>query len=97
MAEIKEEIKKSKIKDFIYGLFLDDTNEPCMGRFALFLGLILLPITAIWNLDTEGEISMWEAVVRTSPALTGLIAYVFTRLYECREWVAEVAKGLKKR
>lgn len=84
------------MKKFIKGLFLDDVREPCLGRFSLFLGLLLTPFTAMWSMETVGEVTLWEAVVRTSPALIGLIAYIFTRAFEAKEWVAEVAEKVVK-
>lgn len=84
------------MKKFIRQLFEDDTKQICMGRFSLFLGLILTPFTAIWFMDADGEVSLWEAVVRTSPALVGLIAYIFTRLFECKEFLAETAEKVVK-
>lgn len=85
-----------KLVSFIKGLFLDDVSEPCLGRFSLFLGMILTVFTATWKLETIGDITMWEAAVRTSPALVGLVAYIFTRLYECKEFIAETAEKIKK-
>lgn len=85
------------MKKFIRELFEDDAHQICMGRFSLFLGLLLTPITAVWSMDTVGEVTLWEAVVRTSPALIGLIAYVFTRLAEMKEWIAETAQKVIKK
>lgn len=87
----------NKVMIFIRGLFEDSEKEPCMGRFSLFLGLLLTPITAVWSMDTVGEVTLWEAVVRTSPALIGLVAYIATRLFECKEFIAETAEKLKKK
>lgn len=85
------------MKKFFKGLFLDDVGEPCIGRFSLFMGLLLTPITAIWSIDTIGEVTLWEAVVRTSPAIVGLIAYIATRLFECKEFIAETAQKVIKK
>ena len=86
------------MKKFIRELFEDDTQQICMGRFSLFLGLLLTPITAVWSMDTVGEVTLWEAVVRTSPALVGLVAYCITRAFEAKEWIAEISdKILKKK
>lgn len=85
------------MKKFIRELFEDDTQQICMGRFSLFLGLLLTPITAVWSMDTVGEVTLWEAVVRTSPALVGLIAYVFTRAFEAKEYVTEVVEKITKK
>lgn len=85
------------MKKFIRELFEDDTQQICMGRFSLFLGLLLTPITAVWSMDTVGEVTLWEAVVRTSPALVGLVAYVFTRLAEMKEWLANTAQKVIKK
>jgi hypothetical protein len=85
------------MKKFIRELFEDDAHQICMGRFSLFLGLLLTPITAVWSMDTVGEVTLWEAVVRTSPALVGLVAYVFTRLAEMKEWIAETAQKVIKK
>ena len=63
------------MKKFIKGLFLDDVGEPCIGRFSLFLGIVLTVITGVWSIDTVGDVTLWEAVVRCSPGLIGLIAY----------------------
>lgn len=85
------------MKKFIRQLFEDDAHEICIGRFSLFIGLLLTPFTAIWSIDTVGEVTLWEAVVRTSPALIGLVAYIATRLFECKEFIAETAEKLKKK
>lgn len=85
------------MKKFIKGLFLDDVGEPCIGRFSLFIGLLLTPITAVWSMDTVGEVTLWEAVVRTSPALVGLVAYCITRLFEAKEFIAETAQKVIKK
>lgn len=85
------------MKKFIRELFEDDAHQICMGRFSLFIGLLLTPITAVWSMDTVGEVTLWEAVVRTSPALVGLVAYVFTRLAEMKEWISETAQKVIKK
>lgn len=84
------------MKKFFKGLFLDDVGEPCVGRFSLFIGMFLTVITGVWSIDTMGEITVWEAVVRCSPGLIGLIAYCFTRLFECKEFLAETAEKVVK-
>lgn len=85
------------MKKFIKGLFLDDVGEPCIGRFSLFLGMILTVVTGVWSIDAVGDVTLWEAVVRCSPGLIGLIAYVFTRLAEMKEWLAETAEKVVKK
>lgn len=85
------------MKKFIKGLFLDDVGEPCIGRFSLFLGIILTVVTGVWSIDTVGDITMWEAIVRCSPGLIGLVAYVFTRLAEMKEWLADTAQKVIKK
>lgn len=84
------------MKKFIRELFEDDSKQICMGRFSLFMGMLLTPITAVWSMDAVGEVTLWEAVVRTSPALVGLAAYVFTRLAEMKEWISETAQKVVK-
>lgn len=85
------------MKKFIKGLFLDDVGEPCIGRFSLFLGIVLTVVTGVWSIDTVGDVTLWEAVVRCSPGLIGLIAYVFTRLAEMKEWLTETAEKVVKK
>lgn len=82
----------AKIETFIKGLFLDDVGEPCIGRLSLFVGLLLTPLTAIWFMDSEITMNWSETVVRCSPGIIGLIAYIFTRLAEMKEWIAEHVK-----
>lgn len=84
------------MKKFFKGLFLDDVGEPCVGRFSLFIGMCLTVITGVWSIDAIGEITVWEAVVRCSPGLIGLIAYIFTRLAEMKEFLAETAEKVVK-
>lgn len=84
------------MKKFLKGLFLDDVGEPCIGRFSLFLGIVLTVVTGVWSIDTVGDITLWEAVVRCSPGLIGLIAYIFTRIAEMKEWIAETAQKVVK-
>lgn len=85
------------MKEFVKGLFLDDVNSPCIGRFALFMGIILTVITGVWSIDTIGEITVWEAVVRCSPGLIGLIAYCITRAFEAKEYVTEIVEKIAKK
>ena len=85
------------MKKFIKELFIDDSGEACIGRFSLFVGMILTVVTGVWDIDTVGDITLWEAIVRTSPGLIGLVAYIFTRAAEMKEWIAETAQKLKKK
>lgn len=85
------------MKKFIKGLFLDDVGEPCIGRFSLFLGIVLTVITGVWSIDTVGDITMWEAIVRCSPGLIGLIAYCITRAFEAKEYVTEIVEKITKK
>ena len=48
------------------------------------------------SLDIETEVTWAEAVLRASPAIVGLVAYIFTRLAEMKEWVADLTKNLAK-
>lgn len=84
------------MKKFIRELFEDDSKQICMGRFSLFMGMLLTPITAVWSMDVVGEVTLWEAAVRTSPALVGLIAYCITRAFEAKEWISETAQKVVK-
>lgn len=83
------------MKKFLKEMFSDDTHEYCIGRFALFLGLILTTFTATVDMDVEGELGWAEAALRASPAIIGLVAYIFTRLAEMKEWIADMTKTLK--
>lgn len=83
------------MKKFFTQMFQDDTHEICIGRFSLLLGLILTAFTATVDMDVEGEMSWAEAALRASPAIVGLIAYVMTRAFEAKEWVADITKTLK--
>lgn len=80
--------------NFIRGLFLDDVQEPCIGRVSLFVGLVLTAYTATVHLDAVGDVSKAEAVVRCAPGLIGLFAYCFSRLMECKEFIADAANKL---
>lgn len=86
----------NKAFEFVSGLFEDSEKEPCIGRFSLFVGMILTVVTGVWDIDTVGDITLWEAVVRCSPGLIGLIAYIFTRIAEMKEWIAETAQKVVK-
>lgn len=85
------------MKKFFREMFSDDVHEICIGRFSLFLGLILTVFTATIDMDVEGEMTWAEAALRASPAIVGLVAYVFTRAFEAKEWVADLAKTIKKK
>lgn len=84
------------MRKFFKEMFQDDVKEICIGRFSLFLGLILTVFTATIDMDVEGEMTWAETALRASPAIVGLIAYVFTRAFEAKEWVADLAKTIKK-
>ena len=83
------------MKRFLRELFEDDVHEFCIGRFSLFLGMILTVFTATVYMDTEVELTWAEAALRASPAIVGLVAYIFTRLAEMKEWIADITKTLK--
>ena len=83
------------MRKFFREMFQDDTHEICVGRFSLFLGLILTVFTATVDMDIEGEMSWAEAALRASPAIIGLVAYVMTRAFEAKEWVSDMTKTLK--
>ena len=85
------------MRKFIRELFEDDAHEICIGRFSLFIGMILTVVTGVWGIDTVGDITMWEAIVRTSPGLIGLIAYCITRAFEAKEWISDTAEKFKKK
>lgn len=85
------------MKKFLTELFQDDVHEFCIGRFSLFMGLILTAFTATIYMDAEGEFTWAEAALRASPGIIGLLAYVFTRLYESKEWCADLAKSLSNK
>ena len=84
------------MKRFFREMFQDDSQEICVGRFSLFLGLILTVFTATIDMDIEGEMSWAEAALRASPAIVGLIAYIATRLFECKEFIAETSEKIIK-
>ena len=84
------------MKTFFRQMFQDDVKEICVGRFSLFLGLILTVFTATVDMDIEGEMSWAEAALRASPGIIGLIAYIFTRLYESKEFIAETSEKIIK-
>lgn len=94
-SERKKMIKQ--LYNFIAGLFYDDVNEPCIGRFSLFLGLCLTAYTATAHIDVVGDVTWGEGIVRCAPGLIGLLAYCFSRLMECKEFIAETALKLKKK
>lgn len=85
------------MKKFIRELFIDDSGEACVGRFSLFVGMILTVVTGVWDIDTVGDITLWEAVVRCSPGLIGLIAYCITRAFEAKEYVTEIVEKIAKK
>lgn len=84
------------MKNFFKQMFQDDVKEICIGRFSLFLGLILTVFTATIDMDIEGEMTWAEAALRASPAIIGLIAYIATRLFECKEFIAETSEKIIK-
>lgn len=84
------------MRKFIKELFQDDVKEACIGRFSLFLGLILTVFTATIDMDIEGEMSWAEAALRASPAIVGLIAYIATRAMEAKEWISDTTERIIK-
>ena len=84
------------MKKFFSEMLRDDSQETCVGRFCLLLGLILSVFTITVDLDVEGEMSWAEATLRASPALIGLVSYVATRMFEAKEWIADITKHIAK-
>ena len=85
------------MKRFFTEIFQDDVKEFCVGRFSLILGMLLTVVTGVWSIDTVGDITMWEAIVRCSPGLIGLIAYCITRAFEAKEYVTEIVEKITKK
>ena len=86
----------SKMSKRLTEVFEDDTKSLCVGRVSLVLGLVITAFTATVDMDIETEVTWAEAVLRASPAIVGLVAYIFTRLAEMKEWVADLTKNLAK-
>lgn len=84
------------MKRFFREMFQDDSQEICVGRFSLFLGLILTVFTATIDMDIEGEMTWAEAALRASPAIIGLIAYIATRAMEAKEWISDTTERIIK-
>lgn len=82
------------MRKFIREMFSDDVHEICVGRVSLVLGLFLTVITATVDMDVALEMSWAECVLRCSPGIIGLIAYITTRLFEAKEFIAEISKKL---
>ena len=75
----------------------DDTHQICVGRVSLILGLCLTVITSTVYMGIAIEMTWAEAALRASPGIIGLVAYIFTRAFEAKEWIAETSeKFLKK-
>ena len=85
------------MKRFIREMFQDDVHEICVGRVSLVLGLFLTVITASIDMDVAGDVTWAEAALRASPGIIGLIAYVFTRAFEAKEWIAETSEKFIKK
>lgn len=85
------------MKRFFTEIFQDDVKEFCVGRFSLILGMLLTVVTGVWSIDTVGDITMWEAIVRCSPGLIGLVAYCITRAFEAKEYVTEIVEKITKK
>ena len=85
------------MKKFIREMLEDDTHQICVGRVSLILGLCLTVITSTVYMGVEIEMTWAEAALRASPGIIGLVAYIFTRAFEAKEWIAETSeKFLKK-
>lgn len=80
------------MRRFIREMFEDDTGSICVGRVSLILGILVTAFTATIYMNTDGEVSWGEAVVRCCPAIAGLLAYIFTRLAESKEWISETVQ-----
>ena len=82
-------------------MFEDDTGSICVGRVSLILGIILTTFTCSVYLNTDGEVSCWEALARCCPGIIGLVAYCITRAFEAKEWISDtvekVTNATKKR
>lgn len=85
------------MRKFIREMLEDDTHQICVGRVALVLGLFLTVVTSTVYMGVAVEMTWAEAALRASPGIIGLVAYVFTRLFEQREFIAEVSEKLIKK
>lgn len=85
------------MRKFIREMLEDDTHQICVGRVSLVLGLLLTVVTSTVYMGVAGDMTWAEAALRASPAIIGLIAYIFTRAFEAKEWIAEISEKILKK
>lgn len=94
--EIQQNNQGKKMLKRLAEIFEDDTKALCVGRVSLVLGLVLTVITATVDMDVAGEVTWAECVLRCSPGIIGLVAYITTRLFEAKEFIAEISEKVIK-
>lgn len=85
-----------KKPSFWYSMLRDDDGDFCLCRFLLLLsplfGLLTMFVYCHEFKNLAGETAAWDALIATSGVVFPVVCYVFTRLYESREWIATKAK-----
>lgn len=82
----------------------DNDGRSSMGRLVLIVGLILTFILGLIGIYYFTKISLqnvlwaWAAcfcVIIALPGAIGLLAYIFSKLYDVREWLSKTIKEFK--
>lgn len=72
--------------------FQDDEKVLSLGRACLAAGLLFTTISGImffyYFRTSETPTTMWDWAIVATPGLIGLIAYVFSKLYDVKEQIA---------
>lgn len=94
-------ITQAQIPPFWYSMLRDDDGDFCLSRFLLLLspifGLLTLFVYCYHFKDATAESNMWDALIATSGGYLPVITYIFNRLYESREWIANLADKWKNK
>lgn len=85
---------------FWYSMLRDDDGDFCLSRFLLLLSPIFGLLTMLFYCyhfkNAAEDTNLWDALIATSGATLPVITYIFNRLYESREWIAQQAEKWKK-
>lgn len=80
--------------------FKDKHKLNSMGRLVLICGLALSTVLSIcffiFFRNSQTPTVIWDWAICATPAIIGLLAYIFSKLYDVKEWVVDSAERLKK-
>ena len=80
--------------------FKDSEKRNSAGRLMLVTGVMLSVIVSVsfflFFRNSSTPTDMWDWAICATPSTVGLLSYVYSKLYDVKEWITDTAQKLKK-